>query len=303
MNQISAEELEKGLKLRNSKEYSEVMTRVFEQKYSPKDINVEPYKITNWRKEGIKISGFKSEKEKRKKYNLIELVWIQMIQTMKGLSIHSSHIIKVSNYVWSNVFDNSEALYNHPVFKKMLEGATQEQLNQVKVAMGDLYHSFLELFVIDIIILGSNYSIIIDKDGKSLPCKESYLSTNSKEILPVKEMMKRSFISISINEALSKFLFEFPEPDEIASRLELISPEEYEVIKEARKQGIKSINLRFNNNGKIDLIETSKVINPKKINDANELKRLFYSESYKDIEIKTQKNKVIHILDKTKRKV
>ncbi len=303
MNQISAEELENGLRLRHSDEYSEVMNRVFEQKYSPNDINIEPYKIINWRKEGIKISGYKSEKEKRKKYNLIELVWLQMLQTMKDLKIHSDHIIKVSNYVWSNVFDNPEALYSHPVFKKMLVGATQEQLNQIRTAMGDLYHSFLELFVLDIILLGSNYSIIIDKEGMAMPCKQEYLNKDSVEAQPLKEMMRRSYVSISINEAISKFLFEFPEPDEIASRLELISPQEYEVIKEARKKGILAINLRFNNNGKIDLIETSKVINPKKLNDANELKRLFYSESYKDIEIKTQKNKIIHILDITKRKV
>ncbi len=303
MSQISKEELRLGLELRNSEEYSMVMDRIFEQKYSPKDINVEPYKITNWRKEGIKISGFKSDKEKRKKYNLIELVWLQMLQTMKGLNIHSDHIIKISDYVWSNVFDNSEALYNHPVFKKMLKGATQEQLNQIRLAMGDLYHSFLELFVVDVILMRAHYSIIIDKDGNILPCKEKHLSSDSKEILPIKEMMRRSHISISINEALAKFLFEFPEPDEIASRLELISPQEYEAIKKVREQGVKSVNLRFDNNGKLDLIETSKVINPKKIKDSNELKRLLYSESFRDIEIKTQNEEVIYILEKTKQKV
>jgi hypothetical protein len=303
MNQIYNEEIERAMSLRHSDIYKDATDRVFEQKYSPLDINVEPYKITNWRKEGIKISGYKSEKEKRKKYNLIELVWLQMIQTMKELKIHSDHIINMSDFVWANIFDNSEALYNHPAFKKMLEGATQEQLNQIRAAMGGLYQSFLEGFVLDIILLGSNYSIILDKNGTILPCKESYLFSEIESILPIKEMMRRSHFSISINEALSKFLFEFAKPDEIASRLELISPNEYEVIKSARKQGVKSINLRFDNNGKIDLIETSKVIDPKRIEDANELKRLFYSESFKDIEIKTQNNKVIHVLERTKTKI
>lgn len=303
MNQIHIEEIERGLELRHSKESKDAVERILEQKYSPMDINIEPYKIINWRKEGIKISGYKSDKEKRKKYNLVELVWLQMIQTMKELKIHSDHINKMSEFVWTNVFENSEVLYNHPVFKKMFEGVPQEQLNQIRVIMGDMYQSFLELFVLDVILLGSNYSIILDKNGKFLPCKESYLFSEIESILPIKEMMRRSHISISINEALSKFLFEFAQPDEIASRLELISPNEYEVIKSARKQGVKSINLRFDNNGKIDLIETSKVIDPKRIEDANELKRLFYSESFKDIEIKTQNNKVIHVLERTKTKI
>jgi hypothetical protein len=303
MNQIYNQEIEEAMKLKHSEKYKDALYRVFEQKYSPIDINVNPYKITNWRKEGIKISGYKSEKEKRKKYNLIELVWLQMLQTMKELKIHSEHIIQMSEFVWTNIYDNSEALYNHPAFKKMLEGATQEQLNQIREAMGGLYQSYLEGFVLDIILLGSNYSIILDTNGVFLPCKESHLYSESDLILPIKEMMRRSHMSISINEALSKFLFEFAEPNEIASRLELISPNEYEVIKSARKQGVKSINLRFDNNGKIDLIETSKVINPKKMEDANELKRLFYSESFKDIEIKTQNNKVIHVLERTKTKI
>ena len=98
-------------------------------------------------------------------------------------------------------------------------------------------------------------------------------------------------------------MFEFPEPDEIAARLELISPQEYKAIKKVREKGVKSVNLRFDNNGKLDLIETSKVINSNEAKDVNELKRLLYSESFKDIEIKTQNKEVIYILEKTKQKV
>ena len=303
MKFITSKELEKILELRYSNKSTSASDMILEQKFSPKDINVDPYKIINWRKEGIQLTGYRLEKDKRKKYNLVEIVWMQVLQTMKELKIHSSHIIDLSENVWSNVFDNSEAFMNHPVFKEMFKDVSEEQLEQVKLAMGDLYCPFIELFILDIILIKSHYSIIIDKDGKSLPCKESYLSSNEKEIVLLKDMMRRSHISISINEAISKFLFEFPEPDEIAARLELISPQEYKAIKKVREKGVKSVNLRFDNNGKLDLIETSKVINSNEAKDVNELKRLLYSESFKDIEIKTQNKEVIYILEKTKQKV
>lgn len=303
MNFVTSKELENILELRYSNDSNNASGMILEQKFSPKDINVEPYKVINWRKEGIKLTGYKLEKDKRKKYNLVEIVWMQMLQTMKELKIHSNHIKELSENVWSNVFDNSEVLMNHPVFKEIFKDVSEEKLEQVKLAMGDLYCPFIELFILDIILIKSHYSIVIDKDGNSLPCKESHLAMNTKEILQLKDMMRRSHISISINEAISKFLFEFPEPDEIAARLELISPQEYEAIKKVREQGVKAVNLRFDNKGKLDLIETSKVINPKKIKDSNELNRLLYSESFRDIEIKTQNEEVIYILEKTKQKV
>ena len=301
MQFIVKEEHKEVLDAINKEENKDILNKILMPKYSLKDLNIKSHTVINWKKEKIQLSGYdnSSNDSKRKKYNLIEAVGLKLIVKMKEFNIKSEYIKACSEFFWINIYEG-ETLKKNENFIKVLESLNVPK-SAVESIINNLYQPFLELFVIDILLIKSKYSILFDNAGVVLPYKESYHEIILPLVPELANLMKRSHFSISINEAINDFIFNSTEPTEICNRLSLITPQESKIIEEARKEGISSINIRYNKDGKIELLEISKDL--KNNTDFSKFNEILFSDDYKDIEIKTQSKKVIHIREKIKIKL
>ena len=112
--------------------------------------------------------------------------------------------------------------------------------------------------------------------------------------------MNSSYLSVSITDILIDFMLK-NDTETLCEEMAMITQSEKEVLDAVRQKGIKSINVKIDENHQIDLIELTK--DEKGIKRDTMLTKLIMKEGYQEITIKTQDGKIVYCENTRKQKL
>jgi len=278
--------------------------KILERKFSTKDIGVNYRWLNHWQTKGLLFGSY--DEYKWKKFNLQEYVWVKIILKLREFNMGLETVAAVkmildSEITGEDLLENSEVNFNEmiaqfaPSNQKMeVAGILTNPEIQNKIKKTKI--NILGLFIIDILLLGNYYSIIINQTGEIFPVKYSYLELIS-NIPEFQNLISGSFVSISITEILRDFILEKEIFQTSKRRLALLTDEETVVLNTIRQDNLRSVTIRFDNRKKMNLLEE---IRETKIDKSTRLAELIIAKGYQDITIKTQNGDIVYCENKKK---
>ena len=291
-----------GIALANK--YPELFTKINEPKYTIGDIGLNARVINYWEKKDLLIN--KHDVRKRKRFGLADALWMKMIQKMRQFDISLDAIHNVKGFITDKVEVGED---NREVFEKtVLEMFDSEKQQVVKSFMetkefeevlDKMNLSYLQIIVIDVIVLRNQYSLLINAQGDVVPFKHSEI-----EALMENEYWRRLFnnshITLSFNELLEGLALEIG--DEEATHMHIISETELEVLNAMKEDGVKSIEINMAKDGR-KRAERIVLKKEEAINDSKRIKEIFLRNKYEDITVKSENGVLVYCERKEKRKL
>jgi DNA-binding transcriptional MerR regulator len=283
------------------------------KRYSLKEIGITNKNVLDWSRSGL----FLNEKptKGRRKYNILEYVWIKIIEQLRsfGVSIDSIRKIKdhlmmdtgVKELLISLLEEPEESYNNNAELKEIIELLefgeekiypnelveyleTDDMLMAQTVMAGLVFGSFTDRI---------DYHLVIDQKGSSVI---SFGVPNRKNIA-MDYILNSSYLAIPIKSIIADFLTKeelglFEEKDILQ-----LSFAERQVIEQLRKGNLISLLVKFNQDMEISLIETEENIDIKQAQ--GKLVDFIIRNNYQEINYKTQDGKITCLRRKTKHKV
>ena len=241
-------------------------------------------------------------KGKWRKFDLVEFVWLKMIIKLREFNISIDKIKWIKDNLIQNVAV-SELVGQEEVAEILMKLSSEGNREELKRLLKDknfidkLSTQSLNLFeniILDIITFQNSYSILIGST-EFIPIKHSALESLS-ELKEFNEILRGSFISISISEILRDYMIRDVGMKE-KNKLVLLTKEEEKVLDVLRQDNLKSVIIKYAKNKEIDLLETVKV---EKIDKGSRLIDFIITHGYQDITIKTQNGEVVYCENKQK---
>ena len=300
--------------LRKDVSYQQALDSIRERRFNKKDLGISYRELNHWSTNGLLFE--ENEKGKWRKFNAIELIWIEFLKELRyyNLPLIVLKIIKetaslpipYSNIVEEIGIDEFEAILKRQFSKEEYETIINSEAHQLlrktkKINGLDEYgpNSIFELFLLEAYFLKFQCKILLNFNGHTTFSNELYRH----EIINstyYKMHLERSHLSVSINELISKVFKDYSIRD-LHVQWKLINQDEIELLDLIQsRQQIKSINVRFNNQSKIDLLEIKEEI---KISIDQYVKDLLVKGGYEEIKIITQNGRIAICEKTTKRKI
>lgn len=281
-----------------------LMGKILERKFTIKDLGVNYRWLNHWQTKGLLFGSY--DEYKWKKFNLQEYVWIKIIHKLREFNMDLETVTKVkmvlnSDITGEDLSENSEVNFNEiiaqfaPHNQKMEVAGILANL-EIQKKIKETRINVLGSFILDILLLGSYYSIIINPARQILPVKYNYLELIS-NIPEFQNLLSGSFISISVTEILRDFILEKEIFQSYKRRLALLSDEETLVLNSIRQDDLRSVTIRFDNRNNMNLLEE---IRETKIDKSTRLAELIIAKGYQDITIKTQNGDIVYCENKKK---
>jgi len=305
-------------------EFVEKSMELFEfinkKQYSLKEIGIAGKTIFDWDKWGILIDD--KPVTGRRKYNVIEFVWIRLVVELRKFGLSMDAIRKVKDFLMAELKitnmldmlvsgeleDTGEELgiKNKEGTDKLLEltkgveleGEDRKDFQQfmdsdeyklTQTAMGYLVFGGL-LFRV-------NYQFLITAEGEMLISDGGDLLEGGVDA----DLLGAPYITFPLSLVLARFFIEdnlLLEEDK--ERFEFLSKEEKDVLELLRSGKITSLSIRLNKDKEISIVEAKEELDLERV--SGRLMDLIMRNSFQTITYKTQNGKATHIERTTKYK-
>lgn len=278
--------------------------------FTLKDTGVTHRLITYWDEKGL-LNEDKND-HKWRKFNLIDLVWIRLIAKLREFNIGLDTILQVKNSLWAKM--PLEQVINEKHIKETVIEISN--LNGIKVPEGLLDNttfldevksievSWLFVSIAQMYLDKRDMSILIffyqegkEKELITVPFSPSKLPDFLK-IDGFKEILARSYISISLNDLVTN-VFQIADTNSLHDLL-LLTKDEKVILEILRSGKYKSVKVRFDKSQKPLLLETTE---EKKVNINSRISEFIRAASYQNIEIKTERGKIVSFTNSNKIKL
>lgn len=294
--------------------YQEAYKSIKERIFLKKDLGISYRELNHWSTLGILLEN--NQKGKWRKFNVIELIWIEFLKELRyyNIPIIVLQIIKQSidfPIQYSNVFEEMgieelerqlKKQFTEKEYKAIINSKEHKQLKEsmnINEFEKFLPENLFELFVLEAYFLKFQYTIIINFNGEITFSNELY----HHEVInqpQYKELFERSHLSVSLNSLISR-VFKDYSVNELKFRWKLINDDENTILDILQSNNqLKSINIKFNKDSKIDLLEYKEEI---KVSMNQYLKNLLVKGAFEEIKVVTQNGQVAFCERTTKRKI
>lgn len=278
--------------------------KIKERVFTVKDTGVNYRWLDHWHSKGLLFSSYDSYKWK--KFNLVEFVWIKIICKLREFNMSLKTVSAVKEIVDSDL--KVEDIFKTPgidFYEMITQFAPSMQSRETKILLDnpeilktikEARFNLLEMFILDTLLTGSYYSILIKSNGTPIPFKYSYIEFFS--LSPeFRDVITGSYVSISITEILRDYIMSKDITVNNKKRLSLLTDEETLILNTIRQDDLKSVIIHFDKRNKMNLLEEVK---ERKIDKGIRLAELVLSKGYQDITIKTQDGEIVYCENKRK---
>jgi DNA-binding transcriptional MerR regulator len=272
--------------------------------------------LFHWNKEGL-VWKYYTEPEGESSWNrfsFIEFIWLKIVILLRRYGIPFAVIknfkknitgteslkqmIKISNADLSSLKSViSDKEYDDLLNELNSDSNIKEEYNlNIEVPI------FLLIIVQAILVREDNHLLINDKGDYLLYSLSTLDKLKDKEEYKkeYKEFLMYSYFSVSLYEILKDFVSGKGKL-EVSGKLEILSQREVQVIEIIRNsKNLKSVNIRFDADNNIDLIEETK---NQKVEMESRLMEFIMKNGYHNIEITTENGKIIKCLNTRKTKL
>ncbi len=279
-------------------EFPHLIDELLVPKYSINDLNIAPRDATYWDKQGIlpQVKG----PGMRRKYDIIQSVWIKLIQQMRtlGIGLNSIKILKENllepKLDLSN-FDQETLLYMLNQLKsKYDESLSPENL---LLEMRENGPSVFKSSVLATIIFRKPFQYIVNKEGDYI----LYDLQRFQEIITKEEFVEfisEPHFSISISEAYRSLISEWS-PKPYLKNNSLLSETELKILEYIRRDDVNSINIRFKD-GEPYLLEIDEI---NTISIEQRFLDIIARNGFQKITINTRNGKIVNYENKILKKL
>lgn len=284
--------------------YPDIFREINDPRYSIGDIGLNSRVLNYWEKKGLFLK--EHDPRKRKKFDLVDSVWMKMIQKLRQFDISLVAINNIKDMLVSRpeINESSKA-----AIEKVVLGLSSEderaaarlfmQSKEFSTIMENIELNLLQVVVIDVILLRNQYSFLINAEGELMPFK-----INELEFLMQQEewrqLFSNSHVSISVNELLEGLVDELGEVE--ASNVKILSEDEMQVLSALKEDGVKTVEINISQDGSR---KAEKIILTKNeaIDGSKRMSELMLRNKYEDITVKSENGKIVYCVRKEKRKL
>lgn len=269
-------------------EFPYLMDEIELPRYTISDLKIAPRDATYWDKQGVlplvKGPGM------RRKYDLVQSVWIKLIQQMRSLGISLQQIKnlkekllepkidlnKLDSAAISSIIGDIKLKYNSPF-------STEQFLKELK----NVETSFFLATVLATIVFRKSIQCMVNPDGEYFLYEHSrYLELFSNEE-DFRKLVSKPHFCISISEAIQTLMRDWV-ADTPLEKLYYLSNAEKEIFEMIRRNDVKSIRIRFSE-GSPNLLEVEE---QSKITMEQRFLDVIAKNGYQKISVTTQKGKI-----------
>jgi DNA-binding transcriptional MerR regulator len=237
----------------------------------------------------------------RRKYDLVQSVWLKLIQQMRSLGIGLNTIKELKDNLLEPKIDLSQ-LEPEILSKILTEIATKHDspmsAEQLLLEMKENGPSIFKSAVLATVVYRKRLHCIVNKDGEYIlydSFKHKELQSKYSEFA---EFVSQPYFCISIAEAYHSLVNEWS-PKPFIQTISLLSDTELEILDYIRKKNVNSINIRYKD-GKPDLLEIDERYN---ISIEQRFLDVIAKNGYQNITVKTRTGKIVHFENKILKKL
>lgn len=311
-------ELKKRIELLNGYEYDDVFRLIRERKYSSKDLGISYRELYHWSTQEILLEDNYVGKWRR--FNTIELVWLEIVKELRKYNIGIKAIRQVRE-LFEVEMTNKDLIdgYGRDKFEEAALEVLKIRMSEEEyeeIIKSDIYQemfkgdvldippdqltvNIFELVLVDSYFFKCQWSITLNADGDAV-----FFCENNKEdarrLEYFDELFGKSCLTISINKILAN-IFKDYQIEELALKWKLIDQQEEKILNILEdKKNIKSIHIKYTADSKLQSFEITEEL---KITMDDYLKKMIIAGSYQEIKILTQKGSIVHCERTTKHKL
>lgn len=278
---------------------------------------VSPRTYFHWKKAGLihsySVAEESEEEEEREwvRLNLIDYIWIKIIQVMRDFGIPIKTIKETKEWLYSNyiesLLEEKDDGFNFldtestmdPKKIALIKSAVTVLSDEIKNLPVEFekYYSLIGGLIAKLLLENDKGSIIIRKIGDKF--KVDYFSyTIMSEFQDISQLLECPHIQIPIRKLVEEF-FDNPKSEKFVDRFELLSQKEKTVINAIRKKDFKEIIIKQDSKNESIVIEIEKdgsIVDQK----AKEVKRILGLNEYSEVTIKFRNDKHLYFKNKTR---
>jgi len=296
--------------------YQAIAEKLKLKMFSPKDLGITYRELNHWSSKNLL---FESTPGKMRRFNLIELVWIEILKVLRQYNL-SLEIIKalkenlLITFTFGELFEVDEEtivevaklnlqkqMSAHEYDEFVLSGEFDKMLlsDEFRSDIDGISLNIFELILFEVYILKLNHKLLINSYGFWSVDNELFNDELAKSAYHL-EHFEKSYISISIGSLLSG-IFEDYSVEDLKGTWRLINDSEVKILDAIKwKTNVKSVTIRFNEHSQVDLFEVTEVL---KVSPQQYLKNLMVTGGYQQISVVTQKGDIVHCERTTKQKI
>jgi len=297
--QLSEDELNFLTNQEYLEEFPNLLNTLNEPKFTIGHLNVTPRDATYWDKQGVlpDIKGIGM----RRKYDLVQSVWIKLIQQMRTLGISLKSIKKLKQSLLKGEIDIDEWKKEdvERVVKEMnVRLGVNFEAEQLLKSISNGPPSFFTSIILYTIIYRKPVYCLVNKEGNCY-----IYSPRGQHVLAemhdgFHEFMSQPYYCLSITEAYCRLVQEWA-PKPFISELSILSNTELEILEYIRKKDVLSIKIRYKK-GEPDLIE---IESQNEISMEQRFLDVIARKGYQKISAYAQNGKIVHFENKIQKKL
>jgi len=299
--------------IENPGEYFSFMDRLFEERFSLRQIGIERQEMQYWRANGIiNINETSTDERVWTKVSFFDLCWLRMVDEMRKMGVSIEVIKKLKDYFYSidDVVVDAivEEMLKAPSYSMLVrsvgEDAAREFINDLPQFTNMLKGHFTHLILLTLGMLDNNspmYLIIAPGEGPEV----IVLNELSRDEIDFSEyfLKGRSFYTIYLNPIIDGFFENQKVKEEDLQQMFRLSKKEKEIIKFLRKENVKELKIKFDPTKKkgIVMVELTEI---KDLSSTEKnLHSLLEKGKFKQIKIQAEGTRLMFIEETTKIKL
>lgn len=287
------------------KDFPNLDNTLSEPRFLISELGVTARDATYWDKQGIlpEMKGTGA----RRKYDLVQSVWIKLIQQMRDFGISISVIKNLKDKLLQPSFSFAELLKNPKGLEVLrtvakTEGTEKEfeQLLQSGELEKNLEGKHFDLFttlVKTVVVFRKSISILVSVEGDFIPYSLELHSDLVKTDQGVTEVFNIPHISLSLSSAYSQLINDWSAKP-FFGMVSMLSNKELEALEAIREKGVKEITIKYSG-GELDLME---VVKNEKVELESRFLDVISKQGFHTVTVKSRKGNIVHFENKQMRK-
>ena len=297
---LDEEELNCMMSFNFKDEFPHLIDTMYKPQFTIGDLKLSPRDANYWDKQGvlpeIKESGL------RRKYDLVQSVWIKLIQQMRKLGIGLKTIELLKNDILKsevNIIDE----WKKEDMKRLVEEMNkrfdtnfgyEEMLKKLEEEKPPFFANVLMVTI----LFRKSLNCLVNSEGRYIVYSPTAFYQNLEFSKELHEIMSKPFFSLSITQAYRDLVLDWA-PKKFMPNISILSNTEQEVLEYIRKKNVNSITIRYKD-GEPDLLEIDEQSN---ISLEQRFLDVIAKNGFQKITVKTQKGKIVDFENKILKKL
>lgn len=275
-------------------------------------LGISAYDFFKWKKMRVDTTVLEPGDKVGKwvKLNLVEVVWVKIIEVLKDFGVPNTTIIKIKDELFSYRFEQIEDidLANNLIDQNFADKKLANQIKSLLLLFNTnpslIDSKFMKLvnpftgIISEVLLKGANISLLIWKNKKQYDFEIEGMTLREKGSTNLEMVKAMPHLKIPINTIIADFIVT---NESHAKQFGLLLEQEQEVLKALRDDTIKEIIIKKNNTEEL-LIITTEVVELKE-NNARKFINMLGIRDYNEIRVVTRNDKHIIIENKKKKKI